>query len=374
MKKKAEKAKVAPIAPPDSDKPTPLPKSSKTKSAAKETGTIKTRKKVVQTTTTTKSSEPLHNPTPTTGPKPVPAPRPAPILLQRQDPPLAPVKAPPEQRPEPPVIPPTVPPTRKPTPPPSWWERKTGWTSFMIPIAVILISLVVIFWILVPALKANKPVAPAQTDTTVTTAVANIESLQKTVDEINRRLETQAATPVTITGSTLDPTNAIRSLRGGLYVGDNSTVVLGSVGDNSVVGNDSTVVIGAGGNAKRSRKDGGSATATPAKVWPRDFTPTRTIEATECLLTSGCESFKLTTETIRAGDDVKVVIPNGWNVEWYSTANQGQIEVAKDGSQYRPFDDRTAPAGGDGLQHREWRFRLASGLPEAKLELTFKKL
>ena len=234
-------------------------------------------------------------------------------------------------------------------------------------------------------MSAMPPITPPPSPTpTITPADdAAVAELREKIVELERKLATVAsvtqtvvmtsavspAAPLVCTNAT-DWTNAAQLLRGGV-VGNDNFLVFGQ-GNVIVRGNSNVVTVG-GEVVVRDHLPTRQA-ATPAattKVWPQDFAPTRVIKAEDCLLTSGIQSFSLPTDSIRAGEDIKVTIPGGWAVVWHSSATRDEIEVALDGQIITPDIGRVA-AGGSNV-HDNLRLRLKPGCQSATLELTFNK-
>lgn len=241
-----------------------------------------------------------------------------------------------------------------------------------------------------------KPEVAATDRLGVRTMASRLEDLQKTIDDLKSRppmIVTQVVqTTQVVTQSVQVPMqpNSVVMLTTNSSVSNStpvSTIECKGFGGGQTVGifGNSNIVIN------------GSVTIYPNRVvvptpvtkqdqqqprqqqvalsWPYDSEPTRIIRVKGCLLSSGVSSFSLPTEIIRAGEDIGILIPDGWAVNAHTSANDPNlIEAAVDGKIKQSVPGRVFIPPTDSVQHHEMRFRLRGGVLEASLDLLFYKL
>ncbi|MBU6426991.1 hypothetical protein KGQ27_02000 [Patescibacteria group bacterium] len=172
------------------------------------------------------------------------------------------------------------------------------------------------------------------------------------------------------TASVVTPApSPIPSNTGGSVDGNGNFIVVGH-GNVVISGNSNVVMI----NGEPARRSGSTPTSvgdnqTTAKQWPKDFGPTRVIKPAQCLVDSGIDGFTLPETTVYAGDDVEVVIPNGWGLGIHMSANADQYDAALDGKIVQPTSGEVKPTGR--IPHKELRLRLRPGVQSSTLRLKF---
>lgn len=297
-------------------------------------------------------------------PKPAPAPIPADQKPTEQKPPTDAVK------PQPPVTetkneqkPPMT--QTKSVQPSSWFDR--NWQKIFGAIAIVLLLVIV-------GMQIDKRGA-------VTDEVA---SFRKVVDELNNRSMTtppvQLETARATISDRLDVTNTVKRLLQDGRIGDGNIIVVTTYGDVIGVGNSNVVSIGdnrrgsAGVSGSENGPNGPTSSKPVTKVWPRNYEPTRTIKVDPCLANSGSPQFMIPLETIVAGEDVKLEIPDGYRVSLYTREfTPGDYEVAVDGVIKETFAGHDPNRISSLDQKKEMRIRMVRS-QKATFEITFNKL
>ena len=406
--KGATKPQVGQTDDPDSDEVTPLSPSPKLTKTTAPTETIVEKTTTKKTTsvvpaTTTQVATPV--PAPVAQPQ---APKPASTaaLPQIQQPvvvqPLqTTAPAPTAQQPvvsnppvtsEQPVTQGAVPPPQPATSTPSWWKKNRKKVLVITSIIGAVATLIGLVWRLYPMFANHAVLTPphsqantiAHSTPTIGAAMASeLDELRKQVAELKSRpptVVTQLVQVLTVPSSVVvvsDNISASNNIPVGTIKckGFSGYAVDVSGNNNIVVGDNSTVTISSNGVIPFIIQQGQQPRHQQVRLpWPLNSKPTRIIQAEVCLLSSGVSSFSLPTETIHAGEDIGVLIPDGWAINSYSSANMGQIEVAVDGKINPSIPGRVVTPPGNRIQHHEMRFRLCGGLSEASLELLFYKL
>ncbi|MEK9177934.1 MAG: hypothetical protein AAB777_02315 [Patescibacteria group bacterium] len=383
----------------------PLPEPKLAKQIQTSAGTV-----VKKTTTTTKETTSV---VPATVPKPTEAPAPTPVLQPQAPKPASTAALPQIQQPvvvqplqttapaptaqqpvvsnppvtsEQPVTQGAVPPPQPATPTPLWWKKNRKKVLVITSIIGAVATLIGLVWRLCPSL-ANYSVLPPNRTSRIEATPTTILGVKVMTEELaNLRkdiieLKSRPATVVTQVVQTLQPaqpssvvmvaTNASTSNSAPCTIeckGFGGQTV-GIIGSSNIVINGSVTIYPNGVIVPTSV---GQKVQQPRQLlcWPHGSEPTRIIRAKECLLSSGVSSFSMPTEIIRAGEDIGVLIPDGWSVKWHSSANPDQTEITIDGRLYRPFPAGMTWPSNNRDQHHELRLRLR-GISEASLELTF---
>lgn len=368
---KQPKIDIGALPPPDSGEMTPLPAKAKPSPV-----------KVLTTPAPVPVAKP-QAPKPAT--TPVPLAVPTPTVVQQPPAPKPPVAS---AQPATPDLTTTPQPTphQPATLSPSWWKRNRKKVLVVASIVGAVATFIGLVWRLYPSFANHLALPPNRTsriEATPTTILGvkvmteELANLRKDIIELKSR----PATVVTQVVQTLQPaqpssvvmvaTNASTSNSAPCTIeckGFGGQTV-GIIGSSNIVINGSVTIYPNGVIVPTSV---GQKVQQPRQLlcWPHGSEPTRIIRAKECLLSSGVSSFSMPTEIIRAGEDIGVLIPDGWSVKWHSSANPDQTEITIDGRLYRPFPAGMTWPSNNRDQHHELRLRLR-GISEASLELTF---